>query len=276
MKPLLALSAPAPRPAPPCTHAPRSAASSGLLPEPARKVKPEVGRGRTPRLGRLRRPGGRRGRQSRLLGLGAFQAPPRRPRGSREGFLPPPLLFPRRGKGRREREQTSRLALRGGGGSQAPPRRAGGRGLRGSPRELPPPPPLALSSRPQAPRSDPCAASHRRGHRPVLPRTQQRRGRGGPLMLPTTRPPAPPARPRGSFETSPRRVSAPLAPLPRQPHRGPGRAGPGEAGASAVPFAALPGWNPGDGASGPGAARRRQGAETTLSYLECGHSFSTS
>lgn len=90
-----------------------------------------------------------------LLGLGAFQAPPRRPKGSREGSLPPPLLFPRRGQGNGGRERALKRALRRGGeGSQAPQRRAGGRGLRGSPRAQPLPLASSSSSHPQAPRSD--------------------------------------------------------------------------------------------------------------------------
>lgn len=131
---------------------------------------------------------------SRLLLLRAFQPPRRRPEGSRQGSPPPPLLFPRRGTGNRAREQA--LRLEGLAGTPA----AGSGGPRGRccrRRSL-----CLLSSRP---RRDLRAASH--GHR---------RGHGGPLMFLMSRPPAPPARPRGGSQTFvPAGLSAARSPPPR-------------------------------------------------------------
>lgn len=114
-----------------------------------------------------------------LLLLRASQPPPRRPEGSRQGSPPPPVLFPRQGTGSRAREQALRLERLAGTSAASS---GGPRGRCYSPRSF-----CLLSS---CPRRDLRVASH-----------SQRQGRGGPLVLLTPRPPAPPARPRGGSQT---------------------------------------------------------------------------
>lgn len=192
MEPLLSLlSAPAPRPPLPCTAGSLRPPSS---PSPPAKVKPRVGRGGKAGKGsgRLRRMRGGK------AGGGRWEPPPRAQGFSRRlrlvlGDLLAAAAPPREGKARvRTGVKASPAGRRGGGlaGTSAEgrrPRAEGGPG--GSCRRLSLSPP-ARRRQGGIPRGPP---SHRRGHRPILPRTQQQRGRGGPLMLPTPRPPAPPA-----------------------------------------------------------------------------------